>query len=187
MYSDRVVELELAGIGQISDSYFATVAQGRGDYRTPRGFYSCRERFHSDTSCLSTEILYACKSKDYRLKLAWLVDEIEAKLGVEEKIICADTNHARLMWIEISPWWQTPLRFQFLTCVCRAANVAVDTYGKPLLEQLLPQPYLYATKPAVEKFLDGYTMLKPGSYFAGWHASMTNGGIHNLIKPETNA
>ena len=142
-------------------------------------WYECREVFHKN----SQNLRRMCFSHSARhgTFIASFLDQIEDKLGVPKSIF-GPTKRPTITWLRPSSWWMnSSLKRSLFTALLRAA----DNYnGQNFDDALWSNRYLYDTKYAVMRFLDGYTRFQGrGGLLTGWYNTFYVGKGNSCYSP----
>lgn len=134
-------------------------------------FYHCRDQFHPHFTGKSQNIIY-CHPANEREDIANFIWMIEDRVKVEEHSRIGPTNRNTFTWIKVSPFWlQQSMRRSFFTAILRAARaykVAKNNFNEALYSVF----YFQESRPAVQRFLAGFTYFTGRRY--GWHNVFRN-------------
>lgn len=145
------------------------------------GSYSCREEFCSyilsqQMTAKSYWFLLSIGKKGTVNEYRHFIKAAEKSIGVKNTILVRKTNREGVVAICINSWWlKSKIRQQFITCLLRCyyhfyknAGKAFDKKEIPLETILFSYFYFEKTKAAVQRFMQGYTLLKKGYNCQGW-------------------
>jgi len=130
----------------------------------------CREQF------LARRVsMFAFNCAKNGKRLAHFVGLIEAKVGVKKKdrTTFHTTSNSSIIIIKRSPWWNTSIRKSLFNNLLRC-GLKYRIYKNNFEEALYSERYLKDTKPAVERFFQGYTKSK--SRISGWYSQFSVDG-----------
>lgn len=158
------------------DSYYRTPQQGYSlgfgteTITIPQGeSFTCRERLHGHwTQNQNKKLIFRCgenKQNKVEKLIRWVENKLKVKNGIK-----FFTNGGALIVLEISKWWNTPMRKHFLSGLLRAVKHFNE---KNFLTAILKYRYFKQTKYAVRRFLSGMVNFRKrkrlGIYrFTGW-------------------
>lgn len=135
-----------------------------GCYAThnPKGlkWVKCRDAFQKHFTPDSDGIYFSHEpcfgDRDQGIHVANFISHTETVLGIKPSTFCR-TNRNYAIWIELNEFWkECPIRRSLLTIFLRCAlkyRLDVNNYDKTLFDH----PYIKSTKPAVMRFLFGFT------------------------------
>ncbi len=176
--------------------------------KTPQDFYYCREAFLNSfyRSKKRRRIFFSLgfvkdeKAAQQRIQsVAQFIFVIESKLKIKHKTLFNKTSLPAVVRLKIANFWlKDKIRLSLFTLLLRAAigargGIQYDPKTDNFEECLYGLPPLRATKPAVEKFLSGYTIYDSDkvtgyngwhSIFSKWQNSEYKADLSKLIKPK---
>jgi hypothetical protein len=138
-----------------------------GPYASPKGsfrllelgpshspaWHGCREIFHNHNATKSSSP-WLVKIKD-RENVIKFIQEVESRLGLEERSDLQLTDKDGVFYIKPCSWWYAQkIRLSLLTALIRCG---VAYKGSNFAEALYSTRYTKTTKEAVEKLFAGYT------------------------------
>jgi len=139
----------------------------------PTEFIACRERFQTISHDI-TRIIFTHKRR-CGPSIAAFIDTFENKLEFNKKSIFGPTQREDVTWLVASRWWVSHnIRRSLFTALLREGqnyNIKKDNFKKVLFSDYYGRRNYYTrqTRKAVERFLEGYTVLQSGVYFPlGW-------------------
>jgi hypothetical protein len=142
-----------AGISSISNNHI----------NTPLGFYSCRESFHYRHKKLNGFVM---RSLAPITRIRSFIKRLEDKLKIPavSRTQILPTLSPNFYTVIPAPWWNVyDVRRQFLTIALRLAK---NYKNRAFKKALYSHYYTKSTRPAVERFLKGYTKLQGVTH--GW-------------------
>ena len=128
----------------------------------PLVWVKCRETF---AGTLSDQIngFYFSIDSDKAVPIAGFVSKTEDILDLGIRTVFAQTNRSYVIWMEPSPFWLAcEMRRSLFTILLRAGgnyDIANNNYDETLYND--PQKFACITKPAVMRFLFGFTKFVP--------------------------
>jgi hypothetical protein len=130
----------------------------------PTGWVYCRDSFQGQSTNMK-EMLF-CHKAGISENIALFIFKIETILRHTKLTYCGPTNINRFMWIRPAAFWtRQPIRRSLFTALLRAAQ-KYDPAKENFEAALYSNQYLRASKPAVQRFLAGYTWYK--GHATGW-------------------
>lgn len=142
-------------------------------------WFSCRESFHAYADIIGgmlNSYFFLTKTPEPVADLVW---RVEYHLNVPHSEFQKSSEPTEkcppCVLVTPSSWWREDrMRHNFYSIVlrCGERNYTPDT---PLMDILMKDPYLASTRPAVERFLDGYTC------FEGTAVNSVNGSWYNYF------
>jgi len=152
------------------DSYYEGVS---GSFRMVHtsSWDSCRVTFHEnwDNNASPKDFYYLPRNRQTQQIVIDNIIEVETRLTLPEKYQTKlwKTNKQAII-CEPGKWWLDPIRFHFLTAVCRDAHESGIESARRIGD------YLKSTSAAVFRFLQGNVFYQ-GLTFEGW-VEMFGGG-----------
>lgn len=140
---------------------------------TAMEWYTCREQFHNAVIRRKGDrnFLFACGNVENKAKIIKFMDEVQDTIGLANhmRLVFRETTNNAVFYVETGGWWANQnVRLSFLTALLRCGRTFEGDFKTALYSQF----YTVETKPAVDRFLDGYThYLGCGSQ---WHATFSN-------------
>lgn len=132
------------------------------------GWYSCRELFLSESfKGKMNKFLFSHYGNKTHLYIKKFIAECEDRLGVRvsERSRILPTKNANVSIVIIGEWWRTvPIRKALFTILLRAGQAYNE--NRTFEQALYSNQYVRNTKYAVERFFNGFTILKGKNY--GW-------------------
>lgn len=93
--------------------------------------------------------------------------EKKIKIPKDQKLkILKHLKNKKVIKVELSKWWEDPVRFNFLTAFIKSCK---ESFEKTILDS----PYFQQTKVATDLFLSGKTCFT-GRIFRGWMKNFQN-------------
>lgn len=134
-------------------------------------WFSCRESFHSyidrqDVYGPQEDYSFGVHINQPEEEVVALVARVEDHLGFEPStfnkatvfLTQKQTTNAKLLLVKPSKSWrECPIRHQLLSIILRAGNTYKHANNIPLIDAICVVGYAAQTKPAVQRFLDGFT------------------------------
>jgi hypothetical protein len=143
---------------------FAVCRWSRKKYRASRFIY-CREQFHRVRP--TGMILFHTNSKFVRCTVAF-IKRIENELGLRERSKFYTTQRTTVFLMKTSSWWdEYSVRRSLLTVFLRAGRNYKSRKNNFNHTLYRGNYYLESTRPAVERFMQGYTKLR-SKFCGGW-------------------
>jgi hypothetical protein len=133
----------------ISCGSFARVEQDTADK-----FVYCRDYFHLRDSETPNQLLFLHRNNKTEA-IADFIYQIEDVLEVKEKTQFSPTQRSNILWIGVSPWWQTVMRSSLLTILLRASQNYNQRSG--LEKALFGIDLTRYSEYSVRRFMNGYT------------------------------
>lgn len=145
------------------------------------GSHSCREEFLryrmlNEIGGNSYWFLLNIGTKGSVNEYRHFLKAAEKSIGVKNTILVRSTNMKGVVAINVNSWWlKSKIRMQFITCLLRCYyhynknnHKSFDKKNIPMDNILFSYPYFSQTKPAVQRFMSGFTLLKKGYKCEGW-------------------
>ena len=144
----------------------------------------CRETFQQRSKGIKRFLFYHRKNRGRHV--AAFIEQVERKLGKRKFTTFGPTQWDSVIWVKPTAFWSMDdMRRSLFTILLRAGqsyNLTRDNFDAALYSN----QYARLTKPAVEKFLKGYTQYK--GFNIGWYSEFVGSfGLQRannlLIKP----
>jgi hypothetical protein len=148
----------------------------------PTQWVYCRDAFQQQTAQGMVEMLF-CHKRGMGENVAMFIFRIEEMLKHKNLTLCGPTNIERFMWIRPAKFWiKQPIRRSLFTALLRAGQKYKPDENN-FEEALFSDKYLKTSKPAVRRFLAGYTWYT-GEVTGGWDLAfrgLKEEGIKDLL------
>lgn len=161
MNTEKIIKILLPYKEKINS--FSVALSKRNDFFVVEQFYNCREIFHEDFPI--TNNLLICVPSYKKNRIIKLFEFIENKLNVLKKTKVFITQRKNIFFVKLSVFWQSKIKFNFLTLLIRAGLRISDELS---LEKILNKSsYLKKTTNAFYLFFSGNTKYfgKKNSWF----------------------
>ena len=150
-------------------------------------FYTCREDFHKASARIKQMLFVHAPGGDPEAvtqgrHVADFINRIEDMVGATPHCEFFSTSRDNVLFIEVSPWWANkPMRRSLFTALLRSGR----EYRNPNCFELAlwSCKYLYETKIAVERFLQGHTHYT--GRVCGWWNQFVRYGSHRTWQRPT--
>jgi len=152
-------------------------------------FVSCRDKLQSvPTELLKTGMFFSHPvGANFGKAVAAFIHKIETqKLTITEITFFKHTDQQDVLWLKPSPFWlENPIKRSLFSLLLRC-GIYYNTTNKDAFEVAInSQDYSRITKPAIDRFLSGYTIysgVMPTTHIDGWHFRFITQKIENLRK-----
>lgn len=135
----------------VSDSPWGCFALGKKPFYLEK----CRERFATQWTIRTKGFFFSNKKNGD--EVAAFILKTEEILRLKNKSKFALTNYKKILWVEPAYFWKScRMRRSLFTCLLRAGvfySLEIDDYESALFSEV----YLSRSKPAIKRFLYGYT------------------------------
>jgi hypothetical protein len=158
---------------------FCTFRVGRNKICASAYWYTCREEFQWDYP-RANKILFCCEQNQIK-RIEKVIKDVENRLKIKPRTLCGSSSNRNIMYLDVSPWWNTTLRRSLFLALIKDARFTssinkLSDYGH----------YIDGTKPAFSLFLRGYTKLSrsydPFTPSNGWVATFSGQSMERVKK-----
>lgn len=161
-HTDKVFKYKGSSVydTQTSPNCFNLFTPGKDTIQAGGTWYSCRESFSPCFTPKTPGILFSVANVTEQKQVIAFIGEIETRLNLAERTTFIPTDNARILVVQLSPWWRTNLaKRQLLTILLRCGRVYT---GKNFDAAVSSQNYLASTLVAFNHFMAGNYFVKPG-------------------------
>lgn len=146
---------------------------------------TCRDRFQARSEYESFVDFYFCHRpgrSDDVIEFMKMV-ELVAKVEEEDALVISKTDLDNVVHVRMSKWWKQRVRRSLLTAFLRCSDAFKERSGPSFVKTIFSRTYTEETREAIERFLDGYTLVKYSrkKEFSGWWELFKVGGNSKKI------